>query len=192
MSKQLTELLESHAYSRNIEFKDIANAMQSKYKNMVLDGIDYFEYSIMFPTNDLLAELDSRDIKYILEEDGDDNKYIPLNYGCIQERDFDYIKEQKIGYMDVARYTDGWYSCLPYIDVFTIFDKADIQRDYLNIIYEAMFAKCCNQTYIGEWHLLIGNIIKFLKKFEIDVDYFKLYYIFIEFLDISLIWHKSL
>lgn len=127
-----------------------------------------------------------------MEEDGDDNKYIPLNYGCIQERDFDYIKEQKIGYMDVARYTDGWYSCLPYIDVFTIFDKADIQRDYLNIIYEAMFAKCCNQTYIGEWHLLIGNIIKFLKKFEIDVDYFKLYYIFIEFLDISLIWHKSL
>lgn len=192
MSKQLTELLESHAYSRNIEFKDIANAMQSKYKNMVLDGIEYFEYSIMFPTNDLLAELDSRDIKYILEKDGDDNKYIPLNYGCIQERDFDYIKEQKIGYMDVARYTDGWYSCLPYIDVFTIFDKADIQRDYLNIIYEAMFAKCCNQTYIGEWHLLIGNIIKFLKKFEIDVDYFKLYYIFIEFLDISLIWHKSL
>lgn len=59
MSKQLTELLESHAYSRNIEFKDIANAMQSKYKNMVLDGIEYFEYSIMFPTNDLLAELDS-------------------------------------------------------------------------------------------------------------------------------------
>lgn len=183
---------EAHHVPAGTYQKIIANAMQSKYKNMVLDGIEYFEYSIMFPTNDLLAELDSRDIKYILEEDGDDNKYIPLNYGCIQERDFDYIKEQKIGYMDVARYTDGWYSCLPYIDVFTIFDKADIQRDYLNIIYEAMFAKCCNQTYIGEWHLLIGNIIKFLKKFEIDVDYFKLYYIFIEFLDISLIWHKSL
>lgn len=49
-----------------------------------------------------------------------------------------------------------------------------------------------NRTCIGEWHLLIGNIIKFLEKFEIDVDYFKLYYIFTEFLDISLIWHKSL
>lgn len=191
MSKQLTELLGSHYYSRNIEFRDIASVMQSKYKDMILDGIEYYGYSIMYPTDYLLAELDLRGIKYFADKDKSDNEYIPLNYGCIHEDDFDYIKEKKIGYMDVAQYTDGWYSCLPYIDVFTMFKKVDIQQDYQKILYEAIFARCPDKTYIGYWHLLIGNYIEFLKKYEISVDYSNLYSIFINFLDVSLIWHEN-
>ena len=74
MSKQLTELLRSHYYSKNIEFRDLATAMQSKYKDMVLDGIEYFEYSIMSPNKDLLSELDSRGINYLSDKDKDDGK----------------------------------------------------------------------------------------------------------------------
>ena len=191
MSKQLTELLRSHYYSKNIEFRDLATAMQSKYKDMVLDGIEYFEYSIMSPNKDLLSELDSRGINYLSDKDKDDNKYIPMNYGCVHEEDFTYIQEKKMGYMDVAQYTDGWYSCLPFVDVFTMFNKVDIQQDYLNILYEAMFARCPDKTYIGYWHLLLGNIIEFLNKYEISVDYLKLYSIFNNFLDVSLIWHET-
>lgn len=191
ISKQLTELLRSHYYSKNIEFRDIANAMQSKYKDMVLDGIEYFEYSIMSPTSDLLAELDLRGIKYLADKEKEDTKYIPLNYGCIHEADFAYLKEKKIGYMDVARYTDGWYSCLPYVDVFSMFNKNDIQQAYLSILYEAIYARCPDKTYIGYWHLLIGNVIDFLEKYEVSVDYLKLYSAFINFLDVSLIWHET-
>jgi hypothetical protein len=114
-----------------------------------------------------------------------------LNYGCIHEDDFTYIKEQRLGYLDVAKYADGWCSCLPYVEVFSMYDKMSIQQDYLNIIHEAMFARCSKGTYIGYWHLLIGNIIQFLKQYEIDVDYSRLYKIFVDFLDVSLIWHKG-
>ena len=188
MAKQLTELLSVHYYSKNIEYRDIANAMQSRYKDMVLDGVEYYEYSILSPLSDLCLELDSRGIRYFTGEDTTQSKYVPLNYGCIHEEDFDYIKEKGLDYIAVAQYTDGWFSCLPYIDVYTLFNKASIQQDYLNIIYEAIFAKCPDMTYIGYWHLLVGNIIEFLKMYDINVDYSKLYSIFCDFLDFSLIW----
>lgn len=191
MSKQLTELLGCHYSSRYIEYRDIANVMKSKYRDMVLDGIEYYGFSILSPINNLQTELELRGIKYFADTEEDENKYIPLNYGCLHEEDFTYIREKKIGYMDVAQYTDGWYSCLPYIDVFTLFNKDDIQQDYLNILYEAIFARCPDKTYIESWHLLIGNIVEFLKQYEINVDYSKLYSILINFLDVSLIWHET-
>jgi len=70
-----------------------------------------------------------------------------------------------------------------------MYEQSDIKKDYLNIIHESMFARCSEGTYIGDWHLLIGNIIQFLKQYEILVNYPKLYRIFVDFLDVSLIWH---
>lgn len=189
MYKQITELLSCHYNSKSIEFGDIDSVMKSKYKDMVLDGIEYFGYSIISPMKNLCTELDLRGIKYFIEDEKGDDEYVPFNGGCIHEKDFPYIKEKKIGYIEVAQYTDGWYSCLPYVDVFTMFNRKDIQKDYLNIIHEAMFARCPSKTYIGSWYLLIGNVIDFLKTYEIDVDYSKLYGIFVEFLEVSLIWH---
>ena len=49
MSKQLTELLRSHYYSKNIEFRDLATAMQSKYKDRIqmleMCGCGYYWHS---------------------------------------------------------------------------------------------------------------------------------------------------
>ncbi len=191
MAKQLTELLKVHYHSKYIEFKDIANVMQSKYKNMILDGIEYFEYSILSPTKDLWEELDSRSINYLVDKNETKTEYVPLNYGCIHEDDFSYIEKEGIDYIEVAQYTDGQYSCLAYVDVFSLFSKDDIQNNYSEILYEAIFARCPEKTYIGNWYLLIGNIIEFLRKYEVNVDYAKLYDIFIMFLDVSMIWHGS-
>ena len=190
-SAQLTKLLRIHCHSKVIEYRDIASAMQSKYKGMVLNGIEYYRYSILSPPHDLISELDSRDIKYYRNTDEEKKEYIPLNHGYIHEDDFDYIKQERLGYLDVAKYTDGWYSCLPYVEIFSMYEQSDIKKDYLNIIHESMFARCSEGTYIGDWHLLIGNIIQFLKQYEIPVDYSKLYGIFIDFLDVSLIWNEK-
>lgn len=190
-AEQLTELLSIHYHSKVIEYRDIASAMQSKYRGMVLDGIEYYGYSILSPSYDLYSELDSRGIRYYQNTGEERKEYVPLNYGHIHEDDFDYIKQEKIGYLDVAKYTNGWYSCLPYVEIFSMYEQSDIKKDYLNIIHESMFARCSEGTYIGDWHLLIGNIIQFLKQYEILVNYPKLYRIFVDFLDVSLIWHEK-
>lgn len=90
--------------------------------------------------------------------------------------------------MDIAGYTDGWDSCLPYVNLFLNYDVEDIRRDYLKIIHKAMFAKTAMLNKTGLWFLLIGNIPDFLDEVGIEVDWRKLYDIFLQFLKISAIW----
>ena len=44
--------------------------------------------------------------------------WMALNIMSIHEDDFEYISEQNVGYLEVAQYANGWYSCLPFVDVF--------------------------------------------------------------------------
>lgn len=191
MAKQLTELLSIHFQSKHIEGRDIRNVMESNYRDMVLDGIEYYEYSILSPDIDLIPTLESRGIKYIGTTKQEKETYVPFHYGCIHEDDFEYISEQDVGYLEVAQYANGWYSCLPFVDVFSLYDKVDIQRDYIEIIHRAMYARVAGRDYLGDWSLLIGNIPALLLQYEIDIDWQKLYSVFKDFLDISLIWHAS-
>ena len=89
--------------------------------------------------------------------------------------------------MEICQYADGWYSCLPFVEVFSFYPKQDIQRDYLMIIHKSMFAHVSGGEHIGSWQLLVGHIPQFLLQYEIDVDWEKIYDIFNKFLDISLI-----
>ena len=91
--------------------------------------------------------------------------------------------------MDIAEYTDGWDSCLPYVKLFLNYDMDDIRRDYLKIIHKAMFAKTVMLNRTGLWFLLLGNIPNLLNEIEIKVEWEKLYNIFLGFLKISMIWY---
>lgn len=187
MADQVTELLSIYYQSKCIEGRDIQTVMESEYKNLVLDGIEYYGYSILSPNVALIPILENRGIKYFGSGEQDKEEYVPLHYGHIHKEDYEYIAEQDIGYLEVAQYTDGWDSCLPFIDVFSLYNKADIQKDYIEIVHRAMYARAAGREYFGTWSLLIGNIPALLSQYEIDIDWEKLYTIFKGFLDLSLI-----
>ncbi len=161
--------------------------MASKHKDLVLYGIKKFDYSILSPGDDLIPVLQSSDVKYLGINKAEETEYVPLTHGAIHEEDFEYIAEQKIGYLEIASYADGWYSCLPYIDIFSIYQNEDIQKDYKDVIHKAMFARVSDNEYIGNWYRLIGNIPAFLMRYDINVDWEKIYSVFQDFLDLSLI-----
>lgn len=188
---QVMKLLNIHYYSKTIEGRDIQNIMDSKHRDLVLSGIKKFNYSILSPDDDFIPILKARCIKYLATNGDKETKYVPLKHGAIQEKDFEYIAEQKIDYLEIAQYADGWYSCLPFVDVFSMYPKEDIQRDYSTIIHKSMFARVSDNDYIGNWSLLIGNIPKFLLRYEIDVNWKKLYDIFNDFLKLSLIYQAE-
>ena len=50
-----------------------------------------------------------------------------------------------------------------------------------------MFARTPTIQSIGNWSLLLGNIPAFLEQSKVNVDWIKLYYIFRDFLEVSLI-----
>ena len=187
MKKQITDLLGVHYYGKTIDGEDLKTVMKSVYKNMVLDGIEFYEYSILSPDDQYVSDLKDRGIKYIGSEEKRKEKYLPFEYGNIHEHDKQYIIDNKIGFDEISKYTDGWYSCLPFVRMYEIYEKQDIQNDYMNIIHNSLFARASNIGYLGNWNLLLGNIIEFLLDYEIDVDWDKLYTIFNEFLSITLL-----
>lgn len=40
-----------------------------------------------------------------------------------------------MGYLEVSRFTDGWDACLPYIEIYSIYDINEIKYNYLEIIH---------------------------------------------------------
>jgi len=76
---------------------------------------------------------------------------------------------------------------LHFVSVFELFDKQEILKNYIEILHRAMYARTEGEEYLGNWNLLIGNIPLFLEQYEINVNWEKIYRIFNEFLDISLI-----
>jgi len=184
---QVRYFLSQRSYSKEIEYDDIQEILKSKHYDLVLNEIKLLDYTISEPDKDLIPLLDEKGIKYIDVSTKEKIEYEPFNHNSISENDFEYISGQNIGYMEICQYADGWYSCLPFVEVFSFYPKQDIQRDYLMIIHKSMFAHVSGGEHIGSWQLLIGHIPQFLLQYEIDVDWEKIYDIFNKFLDISLI-----
>lgn len=165
--------------------------MRSTYRDLVLSGIKYYDYAILSPDEDLIPILEERGVKYTGRKTQEETEHIPLKHGSISEKDFEYIATQNIGYLEISQYADGWYSCLPFVDVFSLYPKEEIQQNYITIIHNAMFARVSDNDYIGNWNQLIGNIPAFLLRYDIDVDWEQIYYIFNTFLDLSLIYRDT-
>lgn len=156
---------------------------------MVLSALEYYDYSVHESVGDALAEkLHKRGIKYLASNEQKERKYVPFEHGNIHEEDMDYIIENKIAAHEIAKYADGWHSCFPYPTLFSIYDKSDLQLNYLSILHTAMFARVLDKKYVGDWHRLIGNIFRFLRICDVEIEWKRLYNIFKQFLEVSLIY----
>ena len=195
IEKRLAEMMRYHRRVDYIDGHEIRNPLKSKYGKIICDALDYLDKKVM-------DGLDEQDV-YFLKEAGieyicKDNKvsqeeYVPFRNGCICKEDFDYIRERNISFMECSRYADGWYTCLPYVDLYELFDLNEIKTHYLEIVHQALFARVVQNEHIGNWNDIIGNIPAFLEKYGIDADWKKLFYIMLRFLDLSVIYYpKSL
>lgn len=183
-----------------VEYRDIENAMHSKYRDIVLDELASFAVRIYDVYEDSIDGIKARDIFKAANIECNDKdrshekQYEPFEYGSISERDFSYIKEKHIDPLTIASYPDGWYHVMPYVEIYKDYDKALIQEMHLQIIHTSMFAKIRSLRETGGWDLLLGNIPKFLSQEEIDVDWQKMLDSFMGFLRMSLIerdWIKN-
>lgn len=189
IDRRLYEVLSYHYYGKTIEYEDIIKPLRSKYCNRILDDIAYYGYKIVGLIKDKEIEelIIERGIEFIKKKQEVKTEYIPFEHGCFHESDLNYIKDKKMGYFEVSKYPDGWYSCLPFVDIYSIYDVNEIKENYLKIIHQAIFARVLDIEYIGNWNLLLGNIPKFIAKYNIDINWDKMYIIFKWFLKESLI-----
>lgn len=188
ISKRMMEIFKYHMHTKSIDYHSLGFVLESKYCDLVLQIISYYGYSIYYFNGDksIIQKLNDFGIEYTVEETKITN-YIPLEHGCLHREDLEYVWENNIEPCEIAKYTGGWYDCLPYPEAFIKYDTSLIKKIYLNVIHNALFARVIDETYIGNWNLLSGNIIKLLDGCKIDVDWEKLFCSFRNFLKLSLI-----
>lgn len=187
ISDRLCEILKYHYRTRNIRFSEIQNAVDSKYGAVVLDDIKYYNYRISDVPKNRTYLLNGMTIELADEKEEEIEPYVPFRNGNVHECDFNYIKRNKIHYLDIASYTGGWYACFPYVSIYEIYSKHDLQKDALKIIHKSLFAKIQRLEMSGDWKLCLGAIPEFLELVGLDIDWDRLYCIFCAFLRLSLI-----
>ena len=105
------------------------------------------------------------------------------------EEDFEYIRDKDISADECARYADGWYSCLPFVELYELFQKEELKEKFLHLLHLSMFARVVDKQYIGNWNHLIGNIPRFIKLCDVEVKWSTIFQIFLRFLDFSQIYY---
>ena len=155
-----------------------------------MEALAEYGFSVVGSIDSSIKEkLATLEINYIDDSTEKEEPYVPFSGGYIHKEDFEYIKENELPPDICARYADGWYSCLPFVELFELFPTEKLQPTYLHILHQAMFARVANNEYIGNWYNLIGNVPLFIKACNIDIDWKCLFNIFMSFLDVSLIYH---
>ena len=190
IKERLDELISYHYANKTVESRDILNILESNYCDMLLDALEYYEYSILGNVeNDVIGKkLRERGIRCLGKDKKEETIYIPFDNGYIHKEDERFIRENGIKASEVARYADGWYSCLPFPRIYSMYSKVEIRQDYLNILHESIFARVSDREYVGNWYLLIGNIPEFLEVCGVELDWCKVFGIFKEFLKVSSIY----
>lgn len=131
--------------------------------------MSYF-FSLIDDDEEVITPKEIVNLKQLKEEEGE---YIPSKHGCIHA-DIGYIQDNQIGFLEVSRYSVGWHSSFPFVHIYTLYNLEEIRIYYLKIIHCAMFARVSDREYIGNWHLLIGNIPRFFEQYKIDIDWHKM------------------
>ena len=190
---RLNEVMRYYSRLDYIEGRDIGNVLKSEYKKMICDALDFYDKKVMEGLDDEEIEiLKEAGIEYICNPDANvEREYIPFRNGYIDREDFDYIRDNSLSIMECSRYADGWYTCLPFVDLYELFDIEEVREQYLSIIHQALFAKVNKGEHIGNWNDIVGNIPDFINKYEVHVDWKRLFYIFLRFMDCSFIYYPE-
>ena len=110
-----------------------------------------------------------------------------LDRGYLVETDSEFIRKNKVSPIEISRYTDGWYSCFPYVELYQSFDKAVIKEQHLDIIHTALYAKTHSLKSTGNWYKCADTMLALLDWCEVDLDWVEIFKIFRKFIDLSFI-----
>ncbi|MCQ4637328.1 hypothetical protein NE619_11395 [Anaerovorax odorimutans] len=189
LKSRIGDMLYYGRHSQIVEGRDICYVLESDYCDMVLDALEYYEYSVIGNMEDVIAKkIINRGIKYLGKSEKEEKEYSPFDGGYIHEEDIEYIKENSIAAFEIARYADGWHSCLPFPEIYQLYGEEEMKQNFLFVLHKSMFARVINKEYIGNWFMLLGNIPRFLMICGIEVDWNRLFEIFNQFMNVSLIY----
>ena len=126
-------------------------------------------------------------VNYELETPQDENQKRDLKErGYLLETDATFILDNNLSAIEISRYTDGWYSCFPYIEIYHSFDKTMIKEQCLEIIHTALYAKTSSLKSTGNWYKCADTMLALLDWCEADLDWDVIFCIFTKYINLSI------
>lgn len=184
-------LLTYHRHNKQLDFNAIKNVFYSSKWMDLLEDLKLLKYKIRIPESSReLKKLKKYDIAIIsFKEDIDkpntsDYRY---NNGILDSRDIKYIIDNDLSLTEISGYLDGNYAALADLDVFKIYPKKDVSKHLKRIFYNAILGKVNSINSLGNLFYFIGNLPRLVNDYGVKSDICELYVSFDVFLELSLL-----
>lgn len=172
--------------SKTCNFRDIENVLDSDYKDLMIAALSTYDFTVYNVPKDKTRVFCG--INYELEQQNESREKNPLcERGYIEYSDLEYIVENDMSAIDISKYTDGWYSCFPYVELYQSFKKEDVKKQFLDIIHSAIYSKIHSLKSTGYWYYCADNMLSLGDWCEFDWDWNELFSIFCKFIRLSFI-----
>lgn len=171
---------------RTTDYHDIKNVLQSNYKNEMLGALNTFSFGV-YNVPRCKARMFKRGMCELEPKTEKTKETTFLERGYLVETDLEFIRKNKVSPIEISYYTDGWYSCFPYVELYQSFDKAVIKEQHLDIIHTALYAKTHSLKSTGNWYKCADTMLALLDWCEVDLDWVEIFKIFRKFIDLSFI-----
>jgi len=191
MAKELILIYLKPPYMRgySVNYSDIKNALDSKYKDFTLEEICRRKLEFKnVPKDFSLGKYESTICAHFVsvkDEAEEKDKGSCIDRGWLQFSDKEWIKKKGIPLEVVARMGDGWYHKIPYPKIFEVYGKEEVRRRVAEILHNAMFRAKRRWGYDNYDDFLMGNIPELFDMYEVDVDWKKIRENLLKFLDLS-------
>ncbi|QUH31124.1 hypothetical protein [Vallitalea guaymasensis] len=175
-----------------IEYDDIENVLNSKYKNLALDYIKWSGKSLRFNSKNAKTKIISEygiNVEYHNEEESYTSKSHKkkLLEGILTDDAAYLIKDNNLSLDEVASCNDGNYCTLAELNLFKEFESKVVTQDMQSILHKALNGKIKSIDMYCNLYYFVGNMLKLLDKYDCNVDWNKLYNSFMTYIEISLL-----
>lgn len=172
-------ILGYHSSSRDLSFSGIKSLIKSTFGYEIIDIIRRANFNV---DGNMAQSIDFE--TYSPKEDYEKKKFTERDW--IYEDDEQELLDNNISCSELAKYTDGWENSLPYVNLFAIYEKNEVQDNMKNIIVNASF-NVLNKYGNYTRYLMLGNVLKILYEYDYNkVNWDQLYSSFITFVEFSI------
>ena len=189
-------LLMNYYNSSSIPLEEIENVLKSnKFENLE-STLNLFKVKIRFKESQRKTVLSYKQLRF--EEPNEQNDYDKFKQnssqrfesGILTFKDINFIKKKQLKSSEVAKYSDGYYSSLPEIDIFKIFEPKEISENLQEILYNTLINKTKSINYFYYLYYHPGNILAMIKKYRNDKEFEQAAKSFEKYMKLSMIYLK--
>jgi len=190
---EMGKLLNYNRYSKNIEFEEIENTLNSKFWERIARTLKILKFKIKISeSNPMVEKLKKFDIDLDFKPNNNKTKYKQnsierYNQGILDSTDIDFIQKRNLSIADVSLFTNGYYSTFSDLDVYKIFKKGEVRKNIKTILYNSITAKVQRINMYGTLYYFLGNLPRLLVDIDFNEYLPKLFKSFKEFLSLSLL-----